>query len=150
MGKETLTLLHIPAWAFGKVASDLGLGGGFRRVLRFPPLLTNSHKLAIIDINVTKNKIPKKKHKKKSASLDIYSYLWSEVRTGEMLPLRCKMRLSSCHGPIDVAALQSHFISSCALQSGTGSVSTVASSLTNRTAKNKRALCKSLDPMNLN
>ena len=39
---ESLTSawVRIPAWACGKVASDLGLGGGFRRVLRFPPLLT--------------------------------------------------------------------------------------------------------------
>ena len=28
------------AWACEKVASDLGLGSGFRRVIRFPPLLT--------------------------------------------------------------------------------------------------------------
>ena len=28
------------AWACENVASDLGLGGGFRRVLWFPPLLT--------------------------------------------------------------------------------------------------------------
>ena len=50
----------VPAWACENVASD-GLGGGFRRVLRFPPLLTTqlaSHKLATISINVTKNKIP--------------------------------------------------------------------------------------------
>ena len=32
--------VQIPAWACEKVANDLGLGGGFRRVLRFPPLLT--------------------------------------------------------------------------------------------------------------
>ena len=33
--------IHIlPAGACGKVASDLGLGGGFRRVLRFPPPVT--------------------------------------------------------------------------------------------------------------
>ena len=35
-----VTLKRIPAWACEKDASDLGLGGGFRRVLRFPPLLT--------------------------------------------------------------------------------------------------------------
>ena len=33
--------IHIlPAGACEKVASDLGLGGGFRRVLRFPPPVT--------------------------------------------------------------------------------------------------------------
>ena len=36
---------------------DLGLGGGFRWVLHFPPLNTG-HKLATIGINVTKNEIP--------------------------------------------------------------------------------------------
>ena len=50
--------VRIPAWTCEKVASDLGLGGGFRRVLWFPPLLTTSHELATIGINVTKNKIP--------------------------------------------------------------------------------------------
>ena len=30
----------VPAWACEKVASDLGLGSAFRRVLRFSPLLT--------------------------------------------------------------------------------------------------------------
>ena len=29
-----------PAWACEKVASDLGLGGGFGQVLRFPALFT--------------------------------------------------------------------------------------------------------------
>ena len=29
-----------PGLGMEEVASDLGLGGGFRRVLRFPPLLT--------------------------------------------------------------------------------------------------------------
>ena len=38
----TTAWVQIPAWAYEKVASDLGLGGGFRRVLRFPPLLTTS------------------------------------------------------------------------------------------------------------
>ena len=33
-------LLPIASWACEKVVSDLGLGGGFHRVLRFPPLLT--------------------------------------------------------------------------------------------------------------
>ena len=32
-----LTVVRIPPGACEKVASDLGLGGGFRRVLRFPP-----------------------------------------------------------------------------------------------------------------
>ena len=50
----TFSHLSIPAWACGKVASDLGLGGGFRRILRFPLLLA-SHELAITGINVTKN-----------------------------------------------------------------------------------------------
>ena len=40
----TLTLttvwVRVPAWACEKVASDVGLGGGFRQVLRFPTLLT--------------------------------------------------------------------------------------------------------------
>ena len=36
----TTAWVRIPAWACEKVASDLGLGGGFRRLLRFPPLLT--------------------------------------------------------------------------------------------------------------
>ena len=35
-----LSRVRIVAWACEKVASDLGLGGGFRRVQRFPPLLT--------------------------------------------------------------------------------------------------------------
>ena len=56
----TFSHLSIPAWACGKVASDLGLGGGFRRVLRFTQLLA-SHELAIIGINVTKNEIPNPK-----------------------------------------------------------------------------------------
>ena len=34
--------VRILAWACEKVASDLGLGGGFRRVLRFPPPHTTS------------------------------------------------------------------------------------------------------------
>ena len=33
----TTAWVRIPTWACEKVASDLGLGGGFRRVLRFPP-----------------------------------------------------------------------------------------------------------------
>ena len=37
---SSLYLSRIPAWACAKVASDLELGGGFRRVLRIPPLLT--------------------------------------------------------------------------------------------------------------
>ena len=49
--------VRIRARACEKVASDLGLGGGFRRVLRFPPLLTNSHELVTFGINVTKNEI---------------------------------------------------------------------------------------------
>ena len=32
--------VQIPARASNEVASDLGLGGGIRQVLRFPPLLT--------------------------------------------------------------------------------------------------------------
>ena len=36
----TIAWVWIPAWACEKVASDLGLGGGFRRVLWFPPLST--------------------------------------------------------------------------------------------------------------
>ena len=36
----TTAWVRILAWACEKVASDLGLGGGFRRVLQFPPLLT--------------------------------------------------------------------------------------------------------------
>ena len=36
----TTAWVRIPAWACEKVASNLGLGGGFRRVLQFPPLLT--------------------------------------------------------------------------------------------------------------
>ena len=36
----TTAWVRILAWACEKVASDLGLGGGFRCVLRFPPLLT--------------------------------------------------------------------------------------------------------------
>ena len=36
----TSVWVRIPAWACAKVGSDLGLGGGFRRVLRFPPLPT--------------------------------------------------------------------------------------------------------------
>ena len=39
----TTACVRIPAWACEKVASDLGLGGGFRRVLRFPPLLTTGY-----------------------------------------------------------------------------------------------------------
>ena len=45
---------YIPTWAWEKVASDLGLGGGFR----FPPLQLAGHELATIGINVTKNEIP--------------------------------------------------------------------------------------------
>ena len=54
----TTAWVRIPAWACEKVASDLGLGGVYRRVLRFPPLHTTgySHELATIGINVTKNK----------------------------------------------------------------------------------------------
>ena len=33
-------LVRIAAGASEKVASDLGLDGGFRQVLRFPPLVT--------------------------------------------------------------------------------------------------------------
>ena len=36
----TTAWVRIPAWACEKVATDLELGGGIRRVLRFPPLLT--------------------------------------------------------------------------------------------------------------
>ena len=36
----TTARVRILAWACEKVASELGLGGGFRRVLRFPPQLT--------------------------------------------------------------------------------------------------------------
>ena len=36
----TTTWVRIQAWACEKVASDLGLGSGSRRVLRFPPQLT--------------------------------------------------------------------------------------------------------------
>ena len=36
----TTDWVRIPAWVCEKVASDLGLGGGFRRVRRFPQLLT--------------------------------------------------------------------------------------------------------------
>ena len=36
----TTAWVRIPASACEKVASDLGLGGGFHGVLRFPPLLT--------------------------------------------------------------------------------------------------------------
>ena len=45
----TTAWVQIPVWACVKVASDFGLGGGFRRVLQFPPLLTTaSHELAKI------------------------------------------------------------------------------------------------------
>ena len=37
---HTAAWVRIPSWACEKVTSDLGLGGGFRRVLRFPPLFT--------------------------------------------------------------------------------------------------------------
>ena len=36
----TTAWVRIPTWACEKVASDLGLGGGFRRVLRFRPPYT--------------------------------------------------------------------------------------------------------------
>ena len=36
----TTNQMRIPAGACKKVSSDLGLGGGFSRVLRIPPLLT--------------------------------------------------------------------------------------------------------------
>ena len=36
----TSVLVRISAWVCEKVASVMGLGGGFRRVLRFSPLLT--------------------------------------------------------------------------------------------------------------
>ena len=59
---DTLSLttawVRIPAWACEKVDSDLELGGGFRRVLRFLHYLQlASHELATIGINVTKNEI---------------------------------------------------------------------------------------------
>ena len=56
----TTAWVRIPAWACEKVASDLGLDGGFCRVLRIPSLFTTglSHELATIAINVTKNEIP--------------------------------------------------------------------------------------------
>ena len=38
--RRTTAWVQIPAWACEKVDSDLGLGGGFRRVLRFSPLFT--------------------------------------------------------------------------------------------------------------
>ena len=38
----TTARVRIPAGACEKVNSDLGVGGGFRRVLRFPPLLTTA------------------------------------------------------------------------------------------------------------
>ena len=46
--RSLLHVVRIRAWICHKVASDLGLGGSFRWVLRFPPLLTtgqsrNSH-----------------------------------------------------------------------------------------------------------
>ena len=46
----TTAWVRIPAYVCEKVASDLELGGVFRRVLRFPPLLTQlaSHELATI------------------------------------------------------------------------------------------------------
>ena len=34
------TLSLTTAWAYEQVANDLGLGGGYRRVFRFPQLLT--------------------------------------------------------------------------------------------------------------
>ena len=36
----TIAWVRISSWACENVASDLGLGGGFPRVLRFPRLLT--------------------------------------------------------------------------------------------------------------
>ena len=36
----TTVWVRIPVWTCEKVASNLGLGGGFCRILRFPPLLT--------------------------------------------------------------------------------------------------------------
>ena len=48
----------LPAWACEKVASDLELGGGFRRYSDFLHYLQlASHELATIGINVTKNEI---------------------------------------------------------------------------------------------
>ena len=55
-----VTRVRIPAWACEKVASDLELGGGFRRVLQLSflhYLQLASHELAKIGINVTKNEI---------------------------------------------------------------------------------------------
>ena len=36
----------------------MGLGGGLRRVLRFPPPHTTSHELGTFGLNVTKSIIP--------------------------------------------------------------------------------------------
>ena len=63
----TTAWVRIPAWACEKVASDLGLGGGFRRVLRVHYLQLASHELATIGINVTKNEITNPKHSIKQA-----------------------------------------------------------------------------------
>ena len=56
----TSAWVRIPVWACGKVASDLGSGGvfftGYSGFLHYLQLV--SHELAIIGINVTKNKIP--------------------------------------------------------------------------------------------
>ena len=55
-----VTRVRIPAWVCEKVASDLELGGGFRRVLqlRFLHYLQlASHELATTGINMTKNEI---------------------------------------------------------------------------------------------
>ena len=51
--KALLGLIQILAWACEKVASDLGLGGGFRRALQFP---LPSNELATIGINVRKKR----------------------------------------------------------------------------------------------
>ena len=56
-------MVRIPIWpTCEKVASELGLGGGFRRVLRFPPLLTTGKsRISHNWHNCYKNKIPNSK-----------------------------------------------------------------------------------------
>ena len=57
LSSQVLALTREPP-GLQKVASDLGLGGGFRRVPSFLHYLQlASHKLDTIGINVTKNKI---------------------------------------------------------------------------------------------
>ena len=58
----TTVWVRIPPEACEKVASDLGLCGGFRRVLLFPPPITTGLSQLIRNMieKVTRNEIPKK------------------------------------------------------------------------------------------